>query len=152
MVTASLHFEIYPKGCGLDFPRDLPFFSSHCSKGDELNKQGSLHYTPDHCLVNGGFPSFGLKKLRTAFTKASALWQAILTVNRLQPAAGVCFFEGPFFTAGFKGKHGPPPAPVPEGFPHLPPGDDGSTAGGICLGHLQETKGAKGPRSVIERT
>ena len=26
------------------------------------HKQGSLHYTPEHCLVNGGFPLFWWKK------------------------------------------------------------------------------------------
>ena len=26
------------------------------------HEQGSLHYTPEHCLVNGGFPLFWWKK------------------------------------------------------------------------------------------
>ena len=25
-------------------------------------QQGSLHYTPEHCLVNGGFLYFGVEK------------------------------------------------------------------------------------------
>ena len=30
--------------------------------GQVIPKQGSLHYTPEHCLVNDGFPLFWWKK------------------------------------------------------------------------------------------
>ena len=37
---------------------------SNCSKQHSARnlQQGSLHYTPEHCLVNGGFPSFLLER------------------------------------------------------------------------------------------
>ena len=35
-------------------------------------KQGSLHYTPEHCLVNGGVPLFWWKK--TCFKRAKCIF------------------------------------------------------------------------------
>ena len=39
-------------------------------------KQGSLHYTPEHCLVDGGFPLFWWKK--TCFNWAKCIFQGAL--------------------------------------------------------------------------
>ena len=61
--------------CGFDPEKFPPGTSARVERttavgGDEKTylfskgkvKQGSLHYTPEHCLVNGGFPLFWWKK------------------------------------------------------------------------------------------
>ena len=75
--------------------------------------QGSLHYTPEHCLVNGGFPLFWWKKTIFQLGKLYPLRSPVF--NILIPANGL---ENPqvFSRTSLCGspKNPPPPRPRPR--------------------------------------
>ena len=113
-----------------------------------LSPQGSLHYTPEHCLVNGGFPLFWWKKPCFKWAKcifSGALHQnglpkkykeglrewgrpficqasnpALISIRAASSAPGKCRTAGP--AAKRRRAEGPPPPWNPAlGFRLVPP-------------------------------
>ena len=69
MVAVDPSAQQFVTLCGSNGKSDP--FQSNKLKSNSL--QGSLHYTPEHCLVDGGVPLFWLKKPCFKWAKCPAL-------------------------------------------------------------------------------
>ena len=63
-MTPINHLQLPLRGSSGSFPHSLPIAPARKTKslGGGPKQQKSLPYTPEHCLVNGGFPPFWVRK------------------------------------------------------------------------------------------